>query len=537
LLGQEKGVAIAPLAKILERLGEVDVPVDEIETRLSAKADELVALRKQLHEPASPEVGEVRARALVLLEQKGDFVGAANLLRSAREDLRARRRDGMLTEALLLSDEAKIDHLALRYRDSAKKYAEAAGLVSFDANATFRYRMAQAGALFKLGDELADNNALSEAIDVYHSAVKTRDRERTPLDWAQAQNDLGCALQALGQRLSDSPMLDAAEQAYRAALEERPARLLLEWAQTQGNLAGLLAMRSKHPGTTNRLPEATEIMKAVLSCLPREERPLHWADMNNKLGSALWERGQLEERPDLLLEALQAHEAALEIFTRERGPLNWALTMHGVANARLVLGEITCNRGLVERAIEDCRAALEGHTRERMPMRWADTQNALGYALSVLSAGDSTTTRLVEAITAFRDALKERTRARTPLQWARTQKSLGDALYALAVRDRIPGPLREAQGAYASALEVVDRNQDPLTWADLQSRFALATWGCGKADEASRGALHSEALRAMQSALDAVRSVLPPDHPIVMTFKQNTLAMQMELTDPRTANQ
>ena len=45
-------------------------------------------------------------------------------------------------------------------------------------------------------------------------------RERVPLDWAMTQNNLGNALQTLGERESGTARLEEAVAAYRAALEE-----------------------------------------------------------------------------------------------------------------------------------------------------------------------------------------------------------------------------------------------------------------------------------------------------------------------------
>ena len=75
----------------------------------------------------------------------------------------------------------------------------------------------------------------------YRAALEERTRERVPLDWAQTQNNLGNALQALGERESGTARLEEAVAAYRAALEERTReRVPLDWAATQNNLGAAL---------------------------------------------------------------------------------------------------------------------------------------------------------------------------------------------------------------------------------------------------------------------------------------------------------
>ena len=55
------------------------------------------------------------------------------------------------------------------------------------------------------------------------------------------QNNLGNALQALGDRESGTTRLEEAVAAYRAALEERTReRVPLQWAATQNNLKVVL---------------------------------------------------------------------------------------------------------------------------------------------------------------------------------------------------------------------------------------------------------------------------------------------------------
>ena len=72
----------------------------------------------------------------------------------------------------------------------------------------------------------------------YQAALEERTRERVPLDWAATQNNLGTALQTLGERESGTARLEEAVVAYRAALEERTReRVPLDWAMTQMNLS------------------------------------------------------------------------------------------------------------------------------------------------------------------------------------------------------------------------------------------------------------------------------------------------------------
>ena len=113
-------------------------------------------------------------------------------------------------------------------------------------------------------------------------------RERVPLEWAQTQNNLGNALQALGERESGTARLEEAVAAYRAALEEwTRERVPLEWAATQNNLGNALQVLGERESGTARLKEAVAAFRAALEELTRERVPLDWAMTQNNLGGAL----------------------------------------------------------------------------------------------------------------------------------------------------------------------------------------------------------------------------------------------------------
>src|SRR5262249_40217082 len=93
----------------------------------------------------------------------------------------------------------------LRYAEAATHFANAAG--AFPANSAHEdkritYQLKEARALFKQGDELGDNDALRSSIERYKRLIGLRPSIRFPLDCAEIQNQLGFALQRLGERES-----------------------------------------------------------------------------------------------------------------------------------------------------------------------------------------------------------------------------------------------------------------------------------------------------------------------------------------------
>jgi tetratricopeptide (TPR) repeat protein len=266
-VAREKGVDVAPLRTILDRLGEIGVPDTEIPARLSKAADQLIELRAQLSRLSNerPELAVIRAQALDLID-RGDLDGARAALNRGREVARALRQEASRSEAELLADEARIDHLQLAYREAATKYAEAADLVRpFDREAEWLFVIKQAYELYHHGYEFGSNLALEEAVALYWHSLTLASQAESPLNWAMTQNDLGNILQRLGERAGDPERLEQAVAAYRAALEERTReRVPLDWATTQNDLGNALQILGERAGDPERLEQAIAAYRAAL---------------------------------------------------------------------------------------------------------------------------------------------------------------------------------------------------------------------------------------------------------------------------------
>ena len=90
-----------------------------------------------------------------------------------------------------------------------------------------------------------------------------------PDECGVAFNDLGTALQTLGERESGTARLEAVVRAYEAALEERTRdRVPLQWAMTQNNLgavlyalgarqSGMARLRRSRPARTTSIARRT----------------------------------------------------------------------------------------------------------------------------------------------------------------------------------------------------------------------------------------------------------------------------------------
>jgi tetratricopeptide (TPR) repeat protein len=506
-VARDKGVEVAPLRAILVKMGEVGVRDEDIPKRLSEKADELIKLREEIARlrrgPA--ELASFAAQAETLIN-KGDLDGARIVLAAGRTTARSLREQSSRYEADFLAQEAKVDHLQLAYRDAATKYAEAAGLVAaLDRRKQWEFVLAQAEELLSQGDELGDNPALAEAINVYRESLLLAPRSERPLDWATTQNDLGIALRTLGERESGTARLEEAVVAFRDVLEERTGeRVPLQRAETQNSLGVALWRLGERESGTARLEEAVAAYRDALKEYSRERVPLQWAATQNNLGLALWRLGERESGTARLEEAVASYRDALKEYTRERVPLQWAATQNNLGIALRTLGERESGTARLEEAVAAYRDALKENTRERVPLDWAMTQTNLGSALQRLGERESGTARLEEAVAAYRGALKEFTRERVPFYWATTQSNLGVALQTLGERESGAVRLEEAVAAYSDALKERTRERAPLQWATTSGNQGVALMHL--AERTKDAATAKMAVQQIEDALEVMHT-------------------------------
>jgi len=495
--------------------------------RLAAKLVEIAERFKDLQATASaqpgddPKIADLKAEAQKAIEA-GDLTKADALLEQAQQE-QARSLDRLAVNAAdTFSSRGEIALTRLRYAEAAKHFANAAAILpphtSHD-DKRINYLQKEAGALHQQGYETGDNGALVSAIDRRKRLLELLPRERVPLDWAKAQNNLGFTLWRLGERESGTEKLEEAVATFRETLKELTReRVPLDWARTEIGLGLVLWRLGRRENGTAKLEEAAIAYREALKEWTRERVPLDWAMAQDSLGTALADVGRRESGTAKLEEAVAAYREALKERTRERVPLDWATTQNNLGTALDDLGRRESGTAKLEEAVDAYREALKEATRERVPLEWAGTQHNLGTALVALgrrqngtarleedevdfkdvvarrasdlggpprtrAAGDGTNTLLV-ALFAFRQALKEWTRERVPLEWAGTQNNLG---LALAELGRGPGcgtaapwnihgtaPLEEAAIAYREALKEWTRERVPLDWAMAQNNLGNA---------------------------------------------------------------
>ena len=155
-----------------------------------------------------------------------------------------------------------------------------------------------------------------------------------------ALNDLGNALQALGERESGTGKLAEAVAAYREALKENTReRVPLQWAMTQNNLGNALKTLGERESGTKKLDEAAAAYGEALKENTRERVPLQWATTQMNLGNALQALGERESGTGKLEEAVAAYREALKEWTQEAAPNDHDITQANLNRASAVLAQ------------------------------------------------------------------------------------------------------------------------------------------------------------------------------------------------------
>jgi tetratricopeptide (TPR) repeat protein len=137
----------------------------------------------------------------------------------------------------------------------------------------------------------------------------------------------GLAKLLAGQEQVQSAALEQAVFAFRMALKERTRkRVPLDWAATQNNLGGALQTLGERDKNTGKLKEAASAYQEALKVWTRDLAPPKWAGAQNNFGNVLSRVGELENDAGTLKEAISAYQKALKEWTHKRVPLQWAMT-------------------------------------------------------------------------------------------------------------------------------------------------------------------------------------------------------------------
>lgn len=378
-------------------------------------------------------------------------------------------------------------------------------------------------------------NAQMELVDVLEARNARQEHKHTPEIRGMAAN----ALHAIAQQISDTSLLRAAIDGYRALVTAWPEGSEY-WVATQNNLANALTdlgLRIAGPQSKDRLVEAVATLRTTLATLsPIQQKPQWLATMNGLAVAlaALAERNSGAEKRQLLMDSADAFRAVRDACDRESAAMDWAMAQGNLGNALRELGELESsgdgNKRLAE-AIEAFRGALGVYSKKKTPLQWAQTQNNLGNALHTLGereVGQRGVAFLREAAVAYRGALRVYVSREQRAFRAAVQNHLGMVLRSLG--ERLGGKegvlaLRRSVTAHRAALAVYSRSDRAADWAATQTHLGSALRALGVLVGGAEGRRRlNEAVLAYRSALEEVRREdSPADWALIQTNLGNAL--------------
>jgi len=256
--------------------------------------------------------------------------------------------------------------------------------------------------------------SLREALE----ALLTDDyRAQQPVAWAQAQNNLGNILAALGQQRRDAELFERAIQCFSHALEE----------------------------------------------YKQESSPLEWAATQYNLGTANQALGQLLAATKPFKIAVDAYTNAMLVWTRQGAPEDWMLTMHQLGNTFHAFGKLLKGNRQFQKSVVAYKNALAVLDADNYPLELTATHNNRAVVLHHLGESEGNPERLEEAIRSYEKALTVAMEQQLPIHLAvlcRVNKATAQNLLAELTKDS--GLAEEMADEFEIIIECFSHALQPL---------------------------------------------------------------------------
>ena len=236
-------------------------------------------------------------------------------------------------------------------------------------------------------------SSLTETSDTGDHAAKIS-RAREPLAWAEAQNNLGNILAALGQQRRDATLFEQAIQCFSKALEE----------------------------------------------FTQESAPREWAATQYNLGTANQALGRLLEATPPLKIAIDAYTNALLVWTREKSPEDWMFTLHQLGVTLHTFGKLLKGNRQFQKSVVAYKNALAALDADNYALELTATHNNRAVALHHLGESEENPARLKEAINSYELALTVSMEQQLPIHVAvicRVNKATAQNALAQLTKDAL----------------------------------------------------------------------------------------------------
>lgn len=245
--------------------------------------------------------------------------------------------------------------------------------------------------LAALGQQRRNAELFERAIQCFSNALDEFSQENTPLEWAAAQYNLGAANQALGRLLEAAKPLKTAVDAYTNALlvwtrDEFPE----DWMYTMHQLGATLHMYGRLLKGNRQFQKSVVAYKNALAVLDADNYALALTATHNNLAAVLHHLGESEGNPERLREAIRSYEKALTVSMEQQLPIHLAVICRvNKATARNVLAQSTNDAALAEEIADEFEVIMECFHHALQPLCLKHCEEQMKNARSQLKAFSS----------------------------------------------------------------------------------------------------------------------------------------------------
>jgi len=318
-----------------------------------------------------------------------------------------------------------------------------------------------------------------KAIKAHYEALKVYILERFPMQYSSTQNNLGNAYGTLAEVEAKAENCKKAIAAYYEALKVRTVeRFPMDCAMTQNNLGTAYSILGEVEAKAENCKKAINAYEEALKVYTLERFPMQYGATQNNLGNAYRTLAEVEAKAENCKKAINAYKEALKVYILERLPIHYAMTQNNLGNAYGTLGEVEEIKENCKKAIKVYEEALKVSTLERFPLDYAMTQNNLGTTYGTLAEVEEKAENCKKAIKAYGEALKVRTLERFPVDYGVTQSNLGNAYRTLAEVEAKAENCKKAITAYGEALKVFTEEEFPELHQSLAHNLGILLAFC-----------------------------------------------------------
>lgn len=345
---------------------------------------------------------------------------------------------------------AKLRDFALRGRGNARDMLEtiAEPRQSEHLPIAPETRFAASDALLDYGTQRGGASALYAAADGYRSLMRDGfDQETEFKKWRAAAHNLGNTLVQLGQQIGDPERLKEASEVYKALLSDDVTDVSsASRLNSMTVVANVLADLAMMTGERADLERSVEEYKRALQVAEPEQHTAQIAILNTNLGATLADLAEIDGDETLIRDAIEAYRSALSTLSAEGDKETWSMAQNNLGNALADLGFWTSDAAHLEASLEAHRQALSARQKADAPLLWAMSQTNLANALTRLAKLQDNPEHLRSAIEHYQAAQSVYQREDFPRDWSWAEASLAAAHIDL-------GTLTGDAAAFVTAIE------------------------------------------------------------------------------------